>query len=55
MWCVSGVGKGGGDYCWWWWTGDVPSARLLERGTEPVSRTVSMPTVRSAKPRVREK
>ena len=34
---------------------DEPSARLLESGTEPVSRTVRTPSVRSVKPSVREK
>ena len=33
----------------------MPSARLLLRGTEPVSRTVRIPRVRSVKPSVREK
>ena len=34
---------------------DEPSARLLESGTEPVSRTVRIPSVSSVKPRLREK
>lgn len=33
----------------------MPSARLLLRGTEPVSKTVRIPSVRSVKPSVREK
>lgn len=33
----------------------VPSDNLLERGTEPVRRTVKMPTVSSVRPSDREK
>jgi hypothetical protein len=35
--------------------GEGPSRRLLESGTEPVSRTVRMPRVSRVKPRQREK
>lgn len=45
-------GGGGGGVCS---RSIVPSARLLERGTEPVRRTVSKPRVRRVKPREREK
>ena len=35
--------------------GCIPSDRRLDSGTDPVSRMVSTPIVRSAKPMVREK
>lgn len=62
---VGGFGVGcGGRYAWegqyevggisGGWV-DVPSDKRLLSGTEPVSRTVNAPRVRSVKPRVREK